>query len=203
MLRGLWIGMLAIATLASPALAEDEDTWSFSLSAYSYLVNDGKDYVSPLITADHGRLHLEGRYNYEDINTASVFVGYAFDFGDELALNLIPMIGVVGGDTDGVAPGYRLNLTYKQFELYSEAEYLLDAHDHSDDFLYVWSELNYHIDEAFRVGIAAQRTRVNDDFDLEPGLVVGFNWKKLSFAAYAFNPTEHDRTFVFAVGYSH
>lgn len=197
------LSLFIVAIAGTCAWAQTNDAWSLSISAYSYLVDNGKDYVSPIVTADHGRLHLEGRYNYEDINTASAFIGYAFDFGDELQLHLIPMVGVVGGDTDGVAPGYRLNLSYKRLELYSEAEYLLDVHDHSDDFFFVWSELSYHVTDAFRVGLAAQRTRVNDDHDLEPGFVVGVSWKSLDFAAYAFNLTEDERTFVFSVGFSH
>ncbi|HWT79462.1 MAG TPA: hypothetical protein VN648_11745, partial [Candidatus Methylomirabilis sp.] len=45
--------------------------WSFSASAYTYFVPDSRDYVQPTVTADRRWLHLEARYNYENLETAS------------------------------------------------------------------------------------------------------------------------------------
>ena len=44
--------------------------WSFSFSAYTYLLPDSENYANPNFTADHGGLHLEARYNYEALKRA-------------------------------------------------------------------------------------------------------------------------------------
>jgi hypothetical protein len=53
------------------ATEETGDRWLFSASAHGYIVPDGRDYVQPTLTADHGRLHLEARYDYEELDTGS------------------------------------------------------------------------------------------------------------------------------------
>src|SRR5688572_25094286 len=109
------------------AESETERTWSFSASLYTYFVPDDREYVQPTITADRDWLHLEARYNYEEIDAASAWVGYNSSFGndDGLTLDLTPMLGAVFGGLHGVAPGYELTLGYQRFELYSEAEYVI------------------------------------------------------------------------------
>ncbi len=58
-----------------PALAEPEEAeWSFGVSVYGYFVADDSDYAQPTITLDRGWLHLEARYNCENLETGSVWV---------------------------------------------------------------------------------------------------------------------------------
>src|SRR6185503_11209076 len=114
---------------ASPtsANAPAEENWTILFSAYTYVVPDGRDYLQPTILADRGRLHLEARYNYESADTGSLWVGYNFHFGDELAFDFTPMLGGIVGDVTGVAPGYRFALSYWKLELASEGEYVFDT----------------------------------------------------------------------------
>ena len=88
----------------------DVNAWSFSASAYTYIVPDDGNYVQPTFTADRGWLHLEARYNYEALDTGSAWVGYNFSGGERLAWEFTPMLGGVFGDTTGVAPGYKGSL---------------------------------------------------------------------------------------------
>src|SRR5689334_15062740 len=67
------------------AAADVERKWSFSASAYTYVVPGEPAYVQPTVTADRGWLHLEARYNYEDLETGSAWVGYNFAGGEKLA----------------------------------------------------------------------------------------------------------------------
>ena len=107
------------AAAATPAPAADADAkaWSFDASAYTYFVPDSHDIVSPVVMADHGWLHLEARYNYENFRTGSIWFGYNFSLGEKLVLDFTAMVGGVLGDTAGVAPGYRFSLTYWKLEL--------------------------------------------------------------------------------------
>jgi hypothetical protein len=108
-----------VAAPAATAPEADDKAWAFSASASTYVVPDDHDYVQPTITADRGRLHLETRFNYEALDTASAWLGYNFSGGDKLAWEVTPMLGGVFGDTTGIAPGYKGSVTWAKVELYS------------------------------------------------------------------------------------
>jgi hypothetical protein len=175
--------------------------WSFSASAYTYLVPHSRDYVDPILTANRGWLHLEARYNYESLETGSAWLGYKFSAGTKLALELTPMLGGVFGNTTGVAPACNLSLSYRRFALSSQGEYVFDTGDRSGNFAYTWSELSYSPVDWFRAGVAVQRTKAyTTDLDLQRGVLVGFLYKKVNFTTYVFNLGWTDPTVVLAVG---
>lgn len=69
-------GSLARAAAESaPEPAEAAAGWEYSVSAYAYWVPEGRDYVQSAFTADRGSLHLEARYDYEDLETGSLCGG--------------------------------------------------------------------------------------------------------------------------------
>ena len=175
--------------------------WSFSASAAGYIVPEGRSYVQPTITADHNWLHLEARYNYEALDTGSLFAGYNFSVGDKLVLEATPMVGAVFGSTNGVAPGYKITLSYEGFELYTEGEYLFDTDNSSDSFFYTWSELSYSPLDWLRFGVVIQRTKAyQSDLDIQRGLLLGFSYKQVNFTTYVFNLGWEAPTFVFSIG---
>ena len=92
--------------------------WQYNLTIDGYIVPDGTSYVDPVLTADHNWLHLEARYNYENLRTGSLWAGYNFshgdaDSGDKWEIDVTPMIGGVFGRTNGIAPGCELSLSYR------------------------------------------------------------------------------------------
>jgi hypothetical protein len=186
-----------------PAQTEesDDNAWSFSASAYTYIVPDSGNYVQPTVTADRGWLHLEARYNYEALDTGSAWVGYNFSGGERLEWAFTPMLGGVFGDTTGVAPGYTGSLSWWKLEFYSEGESVFDTGDASDSFFYNWSELTLAPVDWFRFGLVTQRTRAYEsDRDIQRGVLVGFNYKQVDLSTYLFNPDDDATTFVIAVG---
>ena len=192
---------ISTATNTPPALTEetDEKAWSFSASAYTYLVPDDRDYVQPTFTFDRKWLHVEARYNYESLDTGSVWLGYNLSGDEKLAWEFTPMLGGVFGETRGVAPGYKGSLSWWKIELYSEGEYVLDTGSTSDSFFYNWSELTLAPAEWFRFGMVTQRTRVyKTDRDIQRGVLAGFSFKKLSLTGYVLNPDEDKPAFVLA-----
>ena len=124
------------ATSTPPAVITeaDEKAWSFSASATTYIVPDFQEYVQPTFTADRGWLHLEARYNYENLETGSAWVGYNFGGGEKLEWEFTPMLGGVFGNTTGIAPGYKLSLTYWKFEFSSEGEWVFDTGNSEGSF---------------------------------------------------------------------
>ncbi len=186
-----------------PAMENEARRWSFSASVATYLVPESRDYVQPTIAADRGWLHLEGRYDYEALETGSAWVGYNFGGGTKLAWEFTPMLGGVFGNTTGIAPGYKGSLSWWKLELYSEGEGVIDTGDSSKSFLYNWSELTLAPLEWFRVGMVTQRTRAyHTDRDIQRGFLVGLSYKKLSFTTSVLNPDESKPTVVLTVGAS-
>jgi hypothetical protein len=196
--------VLAQATPGAPvpAMVADEQTadekaWSFTASASAYLLPDESDYGQPTIGADRDWLHLEARYQYEGLKTGSVWVGYNFSFGDEVALELTPMLGGVFGDTNGIAPGYKASLGWRKLDLSSESEYVFETGDSADSFFYTWSELGWTPVEWLRVGFVVQRTKVyQTEFEIQRGFLVGVAYKSASFTSYVFNPDADQPTLV-------
>jgi len=199
--------VLVCAGKAEDLPAETEaaatNEWSFSASAYGFIVPDSRDYVNPNFTADRGWLHLEGRYNYEALDTGSVWAGYNFSTGKELEFELTPMLGGVFGDINGVAPGYNVALSFKRFELSSQGEYFFDSEASSGNFFYTWSELTFSPLDWLWVGLVIQRTKAYEsDFDIQRGFLVGVSYKKFEFTTYVFNLGWTDPTIVLATTFN-
>jgi hypothetical protein len=204
----LCAGLLAVGAGAqnaagqSTALQPEQAAadWYFSASAYTYIVPDSRDYVQPTITVDRRWLHLEARYNYEDLDTASVWVGYNFSMGEKLSLNITPMLGGVFGNTTGIAPGLRASLKWWRLELYGEGEYVFNTRESADSFFYLWSELTVSPVDWLRAGLVAQRTRAYEtELDIQRGFLVGLSYKQLEVAGHVFNPDLSKPTYVISV----
>jgi hypothetical protein len=184
----------------SPAAPADSNPWAYSLTVDGY-VEQG--YASPVFTADHNWLHLEARYNYEDQRTASLWAGYNFTAGKKLQLTLTPMIGGVFGQTDGIAPGLELSLTYWKLAFSSASEYVVGTGKTADSFFYSWPELTYSPVSWFRIGGVAQHTKAyRTTLDTQRGFLIGVSIKKLQFTTYVFDPDLPTPTTVLEMGYS-
>ena len=121
---------------AAPAVAKDP--WAYNLTVDGYIVPNDESYVDPVFTADRNWLHLEARYNYENLRTGSLWAGYNFSAGKKLVLDVTPMIGGVFGRTTGIAPGCEASLTYKKVQLSISNEYVFDTTHKSGNFYYSW-----------------------------------------------------------------
>jgi hypothetical protein len=178
-------------------------SWAFSASLYGYDVPDSQDYWNPNFTADHGRLHLEARHNYEAVDSSSIWAGANFSAGRDWALEATVMLGAVLGDLEGAAPGYRLSLEHAWFGLASEGEYFVAAHHDDGNYFYAWTEAWGAPVEWFRVGVAGQRTRAYaSELDIQRGLFVGFTYKSFDAAAYVFNLGWETPTYVLSLRFT-
>ena len=159
--------------------------WEYNLTVDGYIIPDGTSYVDPVFTADHNWLHAEARYNYENLHTGSLWVGYNFSAGKTLALSVTPMIGGVFGRTDGIAPGCEASLTYKKIEASISNEYVFDTTTKSGNFYYAWPQVTYSPVEWFHVGAVAQHTAAyHTPVNIQRGFLVGFSRKKWEFTTY-------------------
>lgn len=182
---------------------EPAPRWELGASGLYYALRDEQDYFVPVVTADCEHLHLEARYQYEDYETGSAWAGWNFGLGEELRLDATLMGGVVAGQTQGVAPGFRVTLSYGPLDLFSEGEYLISTEDHTENFFYSWSELGVTPVDWLRGGLVAQRTK---QFDSEPwvdrGLFLGVAVRDVLLTVYGFNLDDDERFWVFSVAMS-
>lgn len=169
------------------------DNWQFEGSGYYYIIPNESDEITLLGYADYKSVHLEVRYNYEDKNTASLFGGYRFETGSKLVFGATPIVGYVFGNTNGLAPGLLIDLSYGKFDFYSESEYVFDLNGSENNFYYTWSELAVSPTENFRTGISANRTRLyQTDLDFQRGIFAQYSLGKLTAGIHYFNPFSDD-----------
>jgi hypothetical protein len=162
--------------------------WSFSVAGYYYVIPDDDDFMYGVVTADHGNLHLEGRYRYEGPKTGSLFAGWKISTGEEFTVDVIPMLGAAFGETWGIIPAFELSLGYGIFDFYDESEYLIDLSDKQSSFFYSWLELGVSPSDLFRCGLAAQRMRVvQNPLDLDRGVFLQVNPAPASLTVYGLN----------------
>ena len=212
MIAARHIGVFIIAVLCGGQLPAQTDAdkpaaranpWAFNLSLSGYEVPHGQSYASPTFTADRDTLHLEARYNYEGLQTGSLWVGYNLSVGKKLVLDATPMIGGVFGNVNGIAPGLEVTVTYKKLQLYSANEYIFDTTTKAGNFFYTWTQLTFSPVPWFAAGYVVQRTRAfHTSLEIQRGLLVQFTRKKVTFSTQAFNIGETDPVLVFALGYS-
>lgn len=187
----------------TPASSSVEPAWAVSVSAAWYNPSDESDFIQPTVKADRNRVHLEGRYAYEDRKSLSFFAGINFEFGQDVKLSVTPMIGGLVGDVDGVVPAAELDFTVWRFEAYGEAEYVFDLQDSDSKYFYMWSELDIRPMDWLRTGLVTQRTRVyRTERDIQRGPLVGVSFSKVDTTFYLFNPGADDQLAVLSIGVS-
>ena len=192
---------LALAAVAaSPSAAMP---WQFGASAFAFYPPDDNPFVSPIVDADRGALHLDARYNYEDLETGSAFVGRTILFKDQdVSGSLVPLVGLVLGNTAGLAPGVNIDLSWGRFAFTDESEVVITLPDFDESFLYSWIEATLEPVHGLRVGIAAQRTKLPETGrEVRRGPMLSLSSERGWLAAYWYDPDRSDEeTLVFAAG---
>jgi len=187
---------------SAPTVTADSSGWAFDLTASYYSFRDQDDFTLAVFRADRGQLHVEARYNYEAIDSGSLFVGWKFSGGEKLTWELTPIIGAVFGQKEGIAPGFEAAIGYGIVDFYTESEYVRDIEVKEDSFTYSWNELGITPLEWLRFGLVTQRSLAyQSDRDIQRGLFAQFMVRKATLGFYVFNPDDSDNRYaVFALG---
>jgi hypothetical protein len=194
--------MLLIVAVALPQTASARD-WSCALSTF-FIDSAGQEpYPAATFFADRDALHLEIRYNYEDLETGSLFFGGTISVGEDVTLTMVPLFGFLAGNTIGVAPGAEVTIQWWRVTLYDEAEYVLDAEERADNFLYAWIEATVSPTGWLRTGLVGQRTKLYEtSLEVDRGLLVELTHRSASLGFHWFNPDRPaDRVFLLALSY--
>jgi hypothetical protein len=135
--------------------------WGYSVTVDGYIIAGQQGYAQPTFTADRRWLHLEARYNYENLRTGSLWAGYNFVWGKEWHFAFTPMIGGVFGRTNGIAPGCEASIAWKLLGVSLSNEYLFDTTSKSGNSYYAWPQLSLQPLNWLQFGAVAERTKVN------------------------------------------
>jgi len=186
--------------LIAQELQSDSNTakdWNFSAWAEMFIIPHEDDIFNPTFYARHNKLHLEGRYNYEDKNTASLWAGRRFKFGEGVKFVFVPMAAIVFGNTNGVAPGLELEIMYKKFDFYSESEHVFDFSTSENNFFYMYSELAMRPIKPLRTGLIAQRTKLFESKrELQRGVFAEYYFGRFRAGVFYFNPFAPDQFWI-------
>lgn len=183
-----WCGLLAL--LLSAAAAAQEVTPSVSGWAQFYVqLAEGEDALPVGIVAlNHGPWHFEARYNYEDIQTGSLWVGWNLSTGSAVELEFTPMAALVIGTVDGFAPGFEATVSWKRFTFYDESE-LVVPFDAEPAYFVSWSSATWRFADLLQPGVTAQRFRVHaGEREVDWGFALVSEFGSLGTGLYAFDP---------------
>jgi len=196
------IGILS-ALFLSGTLAQEQDTleasdWEYGVETDLYFTDPFV--FLPIFTADKGKLHLEARYNYEDLKTVSTWISYNISGGEEFEYLITPMVGGAFGRTSGIATGLEFTFGFAGFELYSESEYLFDFESKENNFFYNWTDFTYSPLDWLWFGISGQLTKVYEtELETDRGLLLGVAHQNFAFTGYYYNAFTDDAFFMLAL----
>ncbi len=186
--------IFTIAMLVWPAVLHAQQTdstaknWTGTVAAYEYLIQQEAIHPTIIGCADFKSLHLESRFNYEDINTVSAFAGWMWKKDGKLSLSATPMIGMAVGKSNGILPGLECSVSFSKINFYSENEYMLSFKGKTDYFFYSWTQLSTTIFKNFQSGVLAQSLRwFKTKFDVQRGVYAEYALHNFTFDIYYFN----------------
>jgi hypothetical protein len=197
MIRFCMISILMVSHLIANAQSDtvnaEVNKAQYNASLYYYSFPDAEGNLIPIVYADFNSIHLEGRYNYEDKKSASVFCGYTIERGKRVEFGITPMVGIVFGSTNGIAPGLELEIAWNKIDFYSESEWLFDFESADYNYIYTWTELAYNPNEVIRTGLSANRSRIyQNKKEIQRGIFAEYNFSKFTTGFHYFNPFEDD-----------
>ncbi len=206
MKKSLILISLIVFNLAKGSAQESNsissNDWDLGVDLNLYLIKDNNLFM-PVIRVDNDKLHLEGRYNYEDYQTLSFWGGYNFSGGKKVEYFLTPMLGTVFGNTMGVALGFEMTFDFKCFEFYSESEYLVDMLGEENNYFYTWSNLSYYPVDWLWVGVSGQRTKLyHSELEIQLGFQLGAAWRNWELNTFFFNPGYDDFFWVMTLSFN-
>jgi hypothetical protein len=195
--------IVVFVLISSFISAQDQDTlttseWNFGVETDLYFTDPFV--FLPIFTADKGKLHLEARYNYEDLKTVSAWIGYNFTGGNEFEYFITPMVGAAAGRTNGIVIGLEFTFSFIGFELYSESEYLFDFESSAYNFFYSWTDFTYSPLDWLWVGLSGQLTGVyQTELEIELGVLLGVSYQNFEFTGYYYNAFSDDVFFMLSL----
>jgi hypothetical protein len=198
MIRSSFILLILLAFIGGPGFGQSE----ISLEQYRTISTGQPSLYMPVMHYQHPkRWYAEARYNYEDAETFSFYLGRAFT-GETNTLNysIVPMLGGSMGRWQGISTGLNINVDLNNFFFSSQSQYSRSTSVPGDNFVYDWSELGYQSLKWLYAGLSLQHTHERSiGHDIQPGFMIGFTFNRFTIPVYTFQPFNTMRNFIVGV----
>lgn len=173
------------------------------IEQYHYINNAGFNAVVPVLHMQSKKgWYGEVRYNYDEVNTFSILGGKTFSAAKNWDWSITPMAGITFGELNGFTTGVNLTLEKDGFFFNTQSQYTFSTTPQYTNFLFNWCEAGYQPLDWLYAGVSLQHTQLPKQKAIaEPGLMLGFEFKRLSFPLYVFNTFTEQRFFVLGVNW--
>lgn len=173
------------------------------IEQYHYINNAGFNAVVPVLHLQTKKgWYGEARYNYDEKNTFSLLAGKSFSGKKNLNWSITPMTGIAFGELSGWTNGVNIAIDKSGFFFNTQSQYTISTTDKYENFLFNWCEAGYQPFDWIYGGLSVQHTQLPKSKALiEPGIMLGICFKKISFPLYVFNTFSDDRFFVLGVNW--
>ena len=168
------------------------------IEQYHYISSSDAYTIVPVVHLQSKKgWYGEARYNYDEKNTFSLLGGKTFSGQKNMNWSVTPMLGIAFGEMNGYTLGFNFSAEKGHFFLNTQSQYTITTTSKYNNYFFNWSELGYQPLTWLYGGITIQHTMVSQEKGLiEPGLLLGFTVKNVSFPFYLFNPFSTNRFFV-------
>jgi hypothetical protein len=184
---------------------------------YCYFSKNGDVTIVPILHyQSFDNWYVEARYNYEELNSYSLYFGKTFASRERYRLpantflmarkkrrrkfsySVTPMVGAVTGKFKGGSIGLNLTMDYGKIFFATQSQSTFSSANEDSSFSFIWSELAYQPSKWLFSGLAFQQTHflLNNSDSFDPGIVVGFLAGLWTFPLYVFNPVSNNQYFV-------
>ena len=145
-------------------------------------------------------MYTEMRYNYEALQTASVYAGKSFTEKGKLEYTITPMLGLVFGNFNGGSVALNIEATHKKTFASMQTQYTMSTIASENNFFFNWTELGYQPLKWFYAGASTQQTiQRAGNVQSEYGVLAGFIIRKITIPVYAFSPFSKNQNFIIGV----
>jgi hypothetical protein len=188
--------------ILSCLVASSQSKWVFE--QYNYIRQPDASAFVPMVHFEtKNNWYGELRYNYEDVQTLSLYGGKTFNGGRSFSWSFTPMVGYSTGRFTGVSAAMNNDAAWKDLYFSAQSQYSMATKTDMANFFFNWSEAGYSFSDHFYSGIAIQYTRQQQKDYLEPGIVNGLCFRNFSLPFYVFNPLKGDCYFVLGLNYEY
>ncbi len=144
----------------------------------------------------------EARYNFDELNTLSLYAGRKFSGTGNFSWQATPLIGGLIGQMNGGSVGVNFGLDHRKLFFTSLSQYSFSIENNTDKYFYNWSDLGYNATSWLYAGLAMQQTNIYRTVGrLEPGCMIGFSIRNWTIPLYAFNGGGQERYFVLGLNW--
>jgi len=195
--RKYWL--LYLMTLSINVLVSGQS--KSGIENYNYMGNKINYTWAPVVhnLTDKG-MYTEMRYNYEELKTASLYLGKSFNANGSIESSFTPAAGIVVGKYTGASMALNTEVSYRNIFFNSQAQYTISAEKTSNNFYYNWSDLYYMSLPWLFTGFTMQQTGMyNTTMKTEAGLLMGFTKGKWTIPVYLFNVLNDQKYFVIGI----